>query len=438
MKIFDIKAGGRGANPGNLLAYVSANGLMRRPDVFYSGRSITAGVLTAANRPGALLLQQKVSPAIWYRPYASESSPLPAGLCPVFPGGYLGSTSDTCLYGGTLPLLALDSGTHADYHLHYSAESGSTGSVSNQTTLTYEMLTNAKEQVANYANSAGFYDGTKMVHHCFRLNLGAANAKQPAMKTLSTYSERYAERFVVGSSTMRVGFSCYTGSSWEPNNRAVIDYQWHDEGGILLAFPGAAPGSRVGAFVYAKGSFRPKANWYSKNRGAQTPIATGGQLAVGFHANPIAGEFSNQWPSPVLLDRDYLAEAADGSYTLATLFSGTRLFKEWPQVRNRDGDDIVIEDRNGSPSAYVQLVVPPSRLLLLHVSLSPGYDTSPYAGDVTKDVRKNLQIYDGFDDLFWSKSGDHTTIHASELHQENEYTMELSIELMNMVMVPDA
>ena len=437
MKIFDIKAGGKGANPGNLLDYVSANGLMRRPDIFSSGRSFPAGLLTAANRPGAVLLQQKVSPAIWYRP-SFKAPTLAEALTGVFPGGYFGSTEDDCLYGGALPILALDNGAHADYHLYYSAKSGSVGSVSNLKTLTRAMLLDAKERVATNANMAGSYFEGKMTHFSLRLNLGSASSRQPSMMTLGTYAEGYGEKFVVGSSTMSVGFSCKTGTT-TAEDRAIIDWKWHDEGGVLLAFPGAAPGSKITAAIYAKAIHHPVANWYSQSGGSVTPLWTSGQLAVGFHANPIAGAFTNQWPSPVLLDRDFLSESSDGNYTLASLFSGTRVFKEWAQVRNRDGDYIVTEDRDGSPSAFVNLVVPPSRLMLLHVSLSPGYITSPsYAGDVTLDIRKNLQIYDGFDNLFWSKNGDRTTIHASELHQENEYTVELSVELLNTVMSPDA
>lgn len=343
----------------------------------------------------------------------------------------MGSKSDGCLYGTPLPLLPLDNGAHVDYHLRYSARSGlylnASGSYE---TLTYALLANAKENVASYAYVGGGTTG----HYCMRLNLGEARPDQPVVPTLATYAEGYGERFVVGSSTMKVGFSCKTGTATS-EDRAIIDYQWHDEGGIILAFPGAAPGSKIIAAIYAKATHHPVANWYSKSRGSVTPLWTSGQFAVGFHAIPIAGTFTNQWPSPLLLDRAYLGQLHD-NYILEPGFTATRVFKEFSQVRDRDGDYIITEDRDGSPSAFVTLVVPPSRLLLLHVSYSPGYDLSPYAADATKDVRKNLQIYDGFDDLFFSKSGDHTTIHASELHQENEYTVELSVELHDLVQPP--
>lgn len=425
MRILNIRAGGQNSSvQGNLLDYAAVNGLRRHSFHLDGSPKREPGLLVAKNRLGALLLQQKVSPVVPVTPYTSRDF-LPSALFQAFPYGYFGDSNDNCLYHpNSLKMTPTDTASHYDYKVQWSARSGSSTMADGQITLTKAILDQCVNQLAVRANYGAGNTSQGVVFYSNRLAL--AKPHTPQAISLASHEPYYSDygsfkRLVIGSSKMELGFTCETGHAGTSDNRAILTFRWIDSGGILLAFPQYEPGTEVLARLWAKATHRPKRNYYISNNRSYN-LAAGGQLAISLQALPVDGTFNNQWPATIQLDPDSLGDMM-GEAIYGTPLE--RTIQTFPSVTGRDGEHIT----SGGYVGLTNLVVPPSRLMLLFTTIPLAYINGAFWFE--ENIKKSLVIGSQFDSVFWSKSGTQTTINAARWYQESDFEMELSLDFVN-------
>lgn len=427
MRILNIRAGGQtSAVQGNLLEYAATNGLVRHSRHLSGNPKRKPGFLVAEHRPGALLLQQKTSPAIVATPYTSRDF-FPSALFQAFPYGYFGDSNDNCLYHpNSLKMTPTDTASHYDYKVQWSARSGSSTMADGQITLTKAILDQCVNQLAVRANHGAGGTSQGVVFYSNRLALG--KPRSPQSISLASHEPYYSDygsfkRIVIGSSKMELGFTCETGHAGTSENRAILTFRWEDTGGILLAFPQGEPGTSITARLWAKRTHHPKRNYYISNNRSYN-LAAGGQLAISLQALPVDGTFNNQWPEAIQLDPDSLGDMM-GEAVYGDPIERTK--QEFSSVTGRDGDYIT---QDGIYVGLVELVIPPSRLMLLFSTLPLAYINGVFWFE--ENIKKSLVIGSQFDSVFWEKSGDHTTINAAKWYQESDFEVEFSLDFVNL------
>lgn len=425
MRILNIRAGGQtSVVQGNLLDYAATNGLMRHSRHLSGNPKRKPGFLVADHRPGALLLQQKTSPAIDATPHTKRDF-LPSALFQAFPYGHFGDSRYNCLYHPTsLRMSPTDTASHYDYKVQWIADSGSSMD-DEQIVLTKAILDQCVNQLAVSANYGAGDTGQGIVFYSNRLALG--KPRSPQSISLASHEPYYSDygsfkRLVIGSSKMELGFMCETGSPGWQSNRAILTFRWEDTGGILLAFPQGEPGTSITARLWAKKTHYPKRNYYISNNRSYN-LAAGGQLAISLQALPVVGTFNNQWPATIQLDPDSLGDMM-GEAIYGDPIERTK--QEFASVTGRDGDYITQDSYVG----LIKLVIPPSRLMLLFTTLPLAYINGVFWFE--ENIKKSLIIGDQFDSVFWEKSGDHITINAAKWYQESDFEVELSLDFVDL------
>ena len=422
MNIFEIEAGGSSKSvEGNLLDFLAINGL--RPDTVFPKTNfpIRAGFLCAKNSPGAMLLQQKVSPVVVVNDRAFN------GIYKMYPPhkyGYVGSGEDDCLYRPQNITWAkpLDQGSHEDYHITFDARAGGyyLNGADMMTHLKQATLTNCIAQLGMLAMWGANNTGSEKVIYSNRVDFDNPKAIQSVNKwTYHPYVENYGGQIEIGTSSMRLFHSEETGTTPPQFNRAVLSYLWRDLGGLLIAFPQCEPGAYVEAKIYATWKHKPQANYYIKSNRV-TYLPSGGKMTVGLIALPIAGEFTNEWPAQIKIAEDALVYDELNGYS--TVSPTARIQKTFDSVINRDNDVITRADPIGVPAAKLFLKVPPSRMMFLGTCLPWGL-TESNGFYPAENVTNSLKIDSRHDSAFWTCEH----LNAVKWYQQTDFEITLSV-----------
>ena len=403
---------------GNLLRVLAANGLQHVPIHSISIPATPApGVLMAANAPGRVLLAHPVSPAVDVTSDLlgdTGSYFLPSRLFATLPGGRFGSTDDDCFFSQGMMTTQL--GDALDYELFYQGDNSS-GSVGNHRWLTKAILDERVADLADFANmGSGFANGSA-VYYNVRTNYNAPLARQTGFMTRPPFEANYGGRFSIGSLEMELEFSYHTGMV---PGVVLLRYKRLIRGGRIIAFPQGAPGTVVRLLLTARPTLHPVNNGYTQGWPSHSIAVPAGRLSVGVRFLPIAGTFTNAYPSPLAADRSFLTDWDGGVMDAGGLADVRSVSVDFPSVSGRDGAYIRLDDIS---LPFANLKVPESRLGLLFVSYA--FIVEDFQNAVKKDVLTSLKIYDGFDDLAWSESGGHVTINAIHLSQKSTWKVEI-------------
>lgn len=422
MNIFEVEAGGSTKSAeGNLLDFLAINGL--RPDTAFPKTTfpIRAGFLRAKNRPGAMLLQQKVSPVVVVNDGAFD------GIYDMYPPhkyGYVGSTEDDCLYRPQNITWArpLDSGSYEYYHILFNARAGGyyLNGADTMTPLTRATLMDCIEKLGMLATWGANNTGSETVIYSNRVDFDNPKTVQNIGKqTCHPYVENYGDPIEIGTSSMRLFYSEETGGQIPWFNRAVLEYLWRDSGGLLIAFPQCEPGAYVEAKIYATWKHKPQANYYIKSNKI-TYLPSGGKMTVGFIALPIAGEFTNEWLTQIKIAEDALTYDELNGYSTVT--PTARIQKTFDSVTNRDNDEITRADPIGVPATKLFLKVPPSRMMFLGTCLPWGL-TESNGFYPAENVTNSLKIDSRHDSAFWTGEN----LNAVKWYQQTDFEITLSV-----------
>lgn len=405
---------------GNLLRVLAANGLQHAQS--HPGVHIPAtpapGVLMAANAPGRVLLAHPVSPAVDVTSdLLSDTSLyfLPSRLFETLPGGRYGSTDEDCFFSQGMMTTQL--GDALDYELDYEGDRD-TGSVYNPRWLTKALLDERVADLADFANmGSGFANGSA-VYYNVRTNYNAPLARQTGFMTRPPFEANYGGQFSIGSLEMELEF--YYSSTARLRYKRVIS------GGRIIAFPQGAPGTVVQLLLTARPTLHPVNNGYNQGGPFHSIAVPAGRLSVGVRFLPIAGTFTNAYPSPLAADRSFLTDWDGGVMDAGGLADVRSVSVDFPSVSGRDGAYIRLDDIS---LPFANLKVPESRLGLLFVSYA--FIVEDFQNAVKKDVLTSLKIYDGFDDLAWSESGGHVTFKTLQLSQSSTWKVEILGQFRN-------
>ena len=403
---------------GNLLRVLAANADLRDWKNWWNAASGSPpGPMMAVHAPGRVLLAHPVSPAV---DMTSEllgytgSYFLPEKLFATLPGGRYGSEDEDCFFTSGMKTTLL--GNSPNYELSYLGDSSS-GPVNNRRWLTKAILDERVGDLAERANLV--FDGSTSSYYNLRTNYNAPLASQTGFSTRPPFEEVYGEQFSIGSLEMELQF-LYNRPSIPAEVR--LRYKRIILGGRLIAFPQGAPGTTVTLSLTARPTLHPVSNGYSTLNGAafRSIAVPAGRLSVGVRFLPIAGAFTNAYPSPLAADPAFLSDWYNGVMDAGGLADVRSVSVNFPSVSGRDGEYIQLDDIS---LPFANLKVPESRLGLLFVSYASIVED--YQNAVKKDVLTSLKIYSGFDDLAWSESGGHVTTNPLYLSQRSTWKVQI-------------
>lgn len=373
-----------------LFKYVQlTGGGIQGPLDFFARRGVWGGMeepalkgrlLTSQCKPGALLLDTKVAKATLHKVATND-------LLATMPGGTYGSyVADFFDLPNRLPLTPLGTLATPYYTLIYKESAFEiTGE---HRILTRDMILRAIEKVAINANmGSGDNGGTGEVRYSERFDYGAPG-RGFGLGGIVPYIGGHHINFPIGTFRFRTRF-------YYNNPSVLLEFESGGPDGSIILFPGVKVGSKLSVRFLGVPWTKAIASY---KRGGTSGI---GQTNVGVAASrlsfsatviPIAGTFTNESPTPVLLDRDYLYDMFGGGHYMSNTVPIVDYGAGCPALAAG------VEEGNSGYriDASVNIVVPPSRAVWVRIWQSFQFDGS-WVGELTHNVQDSFNVIEDYD-----------------------------------------